>query len=409
MDRLLTALLLPGLLLAPSLVTASDFDATIDLRGVVADGLPSYLNGGLGELRYDDEHDSARLDSVRIGFHHDFLEIIHLNANAVSYADGDRSLIDLTEAYAEIRPFPLNGWRSRLKLGAFYAPISLENRLPGWRSAYTLSPSAINTWIGEEFRTIGAEYDLDWLGRQHGHDWELGLTAAAYGWNDYSGQLLAQRGWSINDRQTTLFGRIGEPDVAPISGLREFDSDVDHRVGYYAGGTAKYLDALELRALHYDNNVDPDSYSYKFDMFGWHTRFNSVGLRWTPTDRWTVISQWLAGTTIDGDSGFNNNVRTDYYAYEFHSDFVLVSWRRGADRLSARYDEFEMHQTLSDDFFNTDRGHAWTFAYEREVSTMLSVAVEELLIDSSLAARPQIGEPIAALERELQLAVRLQF
>jgi hypothetical protein len=40
---------------------------------------------------------------------------------------------------------------------------------------------------------------------------------------------------------------------------------------------------------------------------------------------------------------------------------------------------------------------------------MLSVAVEELLIDSSLAARPQIGEPVAALERELQLAVRLQF
>jgi len=36
------------------------------------------------------------------------------------------------------------------------------------------------------------------------------------------------------------------------------------------------------------------------------------------------------------------------------------AWQRGADRLSGRYDEFEMHQTQSDDFFNTDRGHAWT-------------------------------------------------
>ncbi len=113
----------------------------------------------------------------------------------------------LTQAYAEIRPFPLNAWRSRLKLGAFKAPISPENRLPGWHSACSLSPSAINTRIGEEFRTTGAEYDLDWLGRQHGHDRELGLRAAAYDWNDYSGQLMAQRG--------------------------------------------KYLDALELRALHY--------------------------------------------------------------------------------------------------------------------------------------------------------------
>src|SRR6202034_4727693 len=138
MDRLLTALVLPGLLLAPSLVAASDFDATIDLRGVVADGLPSYLNGGLGELRYDDDHDGARLDSVRVGFHHDFLEIVHLNANAVSYADSDRSLVDLTEAYAEIRPFPVNGWRSRLKLGALPAPISRSPPLPGSPVTYTL-------------------------------------------------------------------------------------------------------------------------------------------------------------------------------------------------------------------------------------------------------------------------------
>ncbi|MGC2461585.1 MAG: hypothetical protein WA446_11540 [Steroidobacteraceae bacterium] len=164
----------------------------------------------------------------------------------------------LTQAYAEIRPFRLNAWRSRLKLGAFKAPISPENRLPGWHSAYCLSPSAINTRIGEEFRTTGAEYDLDWLGRQHGHDRELGLRAAAYDWNDYSGQLRAQRG--------------------------------------------KYLDALELRALHYGNHVNPDAYSYKFNMFGWHTWFGSAGLRWTPSDRWTVISQWLAGTALTGDS-----------------------------------------------------------------------------------------------------------
>ena len=417
MDRLLIGGALSGtlsavLLAAPLIATpvaADDFYAVVDLRTVASNGELSFLNGGLGELRFDDRHDGLRLGSVSLGYHHDWFEIVHFNANAVAYGDHDRSPIDLTEFYAEVRPYPWNSWRSRLKLGVFYAPISLENRLPGWRSAYSLSPSAINSWIGEELRTIGAEYDLDWLGRQRGHDWELGLTAAGYGWNDFSGALLSTSGWSITDRQTTLFGRIGEPGVGPVPGLREFHRDADQRLGYYAGGSAKYLDALELRVLHYDNRANANTFSYGLNDFAWRTKFNSAGLRWTPADQWTVIAQWLGGTTVEGDSGFNTAVLTDYYAYEFHAAFVLVSWQRGSDRVSARYDSFEMHQTQSDDLFNNDRGHAWTLAYERELSKSWSVVLEALQIDSSLADRVQIGEPVAAVERELQLAVRLQL
>jgi len=405
----LAATTLSAALLVLPPAAAQDFYAVVDVRAVAADGLRSYLDGGLGELRFDDQHDGLRLGSVAFGYHHDFFDIVHFNADAVAYGDHDRSPVDLTEFYAELRPYPWNSWRSRLKLGAFHAPISLENRLQGWRSAYSLSPSAINTWMGEEFRTIGAEYDLDLLGRQRGYDWELGATAAVFGWNNYSGTLLAVRGWAIHDRQTTLFGSIGERDTPGISEVREFAGDVDQRAGYYVGGNAKYQDVLELRVLHYDNRVNPAAYSYALQDFEWRTRFDSAGVRWTPTEHWTVISQWLAGTTDEGDSGFNDSQLTDYYDFEFHAAFLLVSWQRGPDRLSGRYDAFEMHQTLSDSFYNTDRGHAWTFAYQRDLNKHWSVVLEALQIDSRLALRTQIGEPLAARERELQLALRFQL
>ena len=47
-----------------------------------------------------------------------------------------------------------------MKAGAFFPTISLENDDIGWTSPYTLSASAINTWIGEELRTIGTEGTL---------------------------------------------------------------------------------------------------------------------------------------------------------------------------------------------------------------------------------------------------------
>ena len=62
---------------------------------------------------------------------------------------------------------------------------------------YTLSFSAINTWAGEELRTIGTQYTLDWLGIARGHRFEFNVSAAAFGWNDTAGTVLASRGWGL--------------------------------------------------------------------------------------------------------------------------------------------------------------------------------------------------------------------
>lgn len=392
-----------ALLLVASPLWAQDgldgFDAGIDLRAIASDGARSYLDGGLGDLQYDSQHAGARLGGVWLDYNGSVQDVLHFVVDAVGYGDGNRFPLDLTQAFVEWRPFPIGLWRSRVKVGAFYAPISFENWLVGWRSPYTLSFSAINTWVGEELRTIGAEYDLDWLGRQRGYPWQLGLTASLYGWNDPAGTLMAVRGWALDDRQTTLFGRIGAAGSGPVDGLREFYGNFGGGPGYYVGANAKYQGSLELRALHYDNLVNPDAYSAALGNFAWHTYFDSAGASWTPTRHWTVISQWLTGDTCVG---------SEPACYEFSSAFLLGSWQLGPDRLSARYDGFQMHSE-SGPYPNFNRGHAWTFAYEREFNSHFSVALEELRVNSSLSARMFVREPEVLAENELQLAFLAQL
>lgn len=415
MDRLLSrrplavlAIVAPLTLTGPPTLAADNrFDASIDAAVVASNGTPNFIDNGLGTLRFTSSYQGLQLDNLQLGYRGTVAEVLHFTAEAVSYADRASNALDLTQAYAEVRPFPWGAWRARFRVGAFYAPISLENRLPGWRSAYTMSPSAINTWVGEELRTFGTEFNLDWLGRQHGHDWTLGTGAAAFGWNETAGQLMSERGWAIHDRQTTVFGKFGSANPsAPVADERLLTAAGANRAGYYVDGTAKYLDTLEIRALHYDNRADPGAYQEAANNYPWQTQFNSAGTRWTPSSQWTVISQWLGGRTC---SDYEDE---EYECWTFDAEFLLLSWQLGANRLSGRYDRFDMHQSVPIDLDATgyrDNGHAWTLTYQREINAHLAIAVEFLQVDSRLNERLEFGDPETALERQLELVVRARL
>jgi len=396
MGRLLIAL---GLL-ASLPVAAHDFDFSADLRLVGASGQTSWLNGGLGKLRFDEDHDGLRLGQLRFAYRGNPTETLRFTAEAFAYGDDDVNAVDLTEIFLSWRPVPQSLWRSEVKLGAFYAPISLENRMRGWRSPYSLNFSAINSWVGEELRTIGLEYNLDWLGQQQGSPFNVGFTAAAYGWNDPAGIIVAMRGWAVHDRQTTLFGKVGQPGQGVIDGRTLFYDDIDGKVGYYAGLTATWRGVLEFRALRYDNHGDPTAEAPAIDDYAWHTVFDSYGLRWTPGDQWTVIAQVLTGNTAAGDVPPPNYWR-------FDSWFVLGSWQRGKHRLTLRYDDFSMRQLVSHfPGYNRDNGQAVTAAWLLQINDRWSAVIEGLRIDSELAARRRLGAPVAAEEQQWQLALR---
>ena len=104
----------------------------------------------------------------------------------VRYAPEQRTFFDVLEAFVRWRPVSTTPVRFTLEAGAFFPPISLENTEIGWTSPWTLTPSAINAWVGEELRTIGAEATVEWR-RPTG---TISAYGALYGWNDPTGILL---------------------------------------------------------------------------------------------------------------------------------------------------------------------------------------------------------------------------
>jgi hypothetical protein len=379
-----------------------DFDLSLDFRVVAASGQNSWLNDGGGKLRFDENHQGLRLGSLRLGYRASLTSTLHLTAEAVSYGDHDKNALDLTELAVSWRPVPTSTLRSEFKLGAFYPPISLEHRMRGWRTPYSLSASAINTWVGEELRTIGLEYNADWLRQANGNSWNFGLTGAVFGWNDPAGVVVALRGWSLHDRQTTLFGRVGQRDQGVTGGRTLFYDEIDGRAGYYAAASANYRGLVEFRALRYDNRADPSKMAPAIDDGAWLTKFNSGGIRVTPNDQWTFMWQRLQGRTYIGTAPPNT--------WLFDADYLLASWKYHAQRISLRYDRFWMKQTVTNfGFYNHDYGHAFTAAWLYEFNRHVTVVAESLEIDSDLGSRLWVGAPQDARERQLQLALRLEF
>jgi hypothetical protein len=385
--------------LASSQWASPQWEIDLDARLVDSNGQRSITNGGLGTLRFDDSQSGLRLGRARFALAQTFGQVWSLHVDASAWGDHDRNPVGLTEGYLQLRPYPFaGGYRIRLKTGAFYAPISLENRSTGWESPYTLSYSAINTWLGQELRTIGAEGQIDWLGTRTGSAFDLALTGGVFGWNDPAGVVLASRGFSMSDRQTTLYGRVGANHSTPLQPMQLF-GEIDHRAGFYAGLEARYYDRVVIRALRYDNRGDPAAFDASTNNFAWDTRFNSIGVRAESGTGWTAIAQYLDGETVIAPDSL-------YLSWPFRARFALISKEAGRHRISFRYDSFAVD---SESAFGggPQHGHAWTAAYVFERDTHWRFTLEWLRVSSDNENRPfYLGLPPRATETQLQLAVR---
>jgi hypothetical protein len=180
--------------------------------------------------------------------------------------------------------------------------------------------------------------------------------------------------------------------------------EIDHAAGYYVSGEWAASKRFLLRAMRYDNRADP--LSADGGQFGWRTEFDHLGVQATLPGDIGLISQWLKGATVWG------RVTNGIHAVdaEFNSHFLLLTKSFFKQRLSLRYDRFEVTENDQVPFDNnSEHGHVWMVAYQAEISQHVSIVAEWLEIQTYRDAWEYFGIEKLKTETQLQLIVRLRF
>jgi hypothetical protein len=389
-----------------------DLKGYVEARAVSASDTKSWERNGLGKTRYGGQAqgssgllltgEGALIIEPKFGF--------DLTGHVVlSVAPEQDKALSLIEAYLQYKPAPTGNFGLRARGGFFFPPISLENTSLAWTSPYTLTSSAINSWVGEELRTIGGEA----TGFYQNEDLELALTGAVYTANDPAGTQLTWRGWSFNDREIGLFDRMQLtqiPIIQPTGGLfkqapteKPFH-EIDGRVGFYAGATLDHADWGKVTVLWYDNNANDRA--IQLGQWAWRTAFWAVGYTATLPGDVEFVSQYMTGMT--------SVVTLPFLPYpidyaEFWSAYGLVSKEWGRHRLSFRLDRFV---TSSDHIVQDDtneHGTALTLAYNFRPAANQRITLELLHVDSTRPERAAIGLPVRARETQIMASFRLFF
>jgi hypothetical protein len=396
--------LLPALLLLVGIGPASavdfHFDGYADLRLILPSGERSWVDGGLGKTRFGNEYSSPDVTGELTG--QGTIQLLpSLMVTAVGRIEPtQKTAFDVIEGYIRYRPVSTSAFRWSVKAGAFFPPISLENTEVGWTSPWTLTPSAINSWVGEELRTIGAEGDVSWRTDER----TVSIDAAIFGWNDPAGILLADRGWAMDDRPTGLFDNLKVPDANPIARHQPVPMrtmmfmDIDSRAGFYAGATWDETGIGKIQFMRYDNQANPEKIT---TQVAWDTDFWSLGAQ-TQIGDFTFMAQGMTGKTYIEPS---EHFESETY---FKAAYFLAGWSMNEDwRLAARYDVFSTDEGHTGGINPlSEHGNAVTFAVNYLPNNWLRFTGELLHVNSTRGQRGVVGESPNQSETQFQLSAR---
>jgi hypothetical protein len=374
-------------------------------RLVVSSEASSWITGGWGKLRGSNgtKIEIADLDLVwqpRLSW--------STSATVVGTFEGDRhARAGISEAYLTVRPKRAGAVRSSFRAGLMWVPLSLEHSGADWHVRDTITPSAINSWVGEELSPLAVEGTLDArFGDQH-----LALTAAAIAANDTAGTLLTFRGWALHDRRALAGRKQLLPPLAEeleyvqprfTHPLLDVGRGFARRPGYYVKLAWEPPLPVRVELLHYDNRANPEAVNADLE-WGWRTRFTHLGavVRAGPTT--TVRIQAMDGRARMGLSD-TGQIWIDNH---FRSAFALVSQEAGPFTLAGRIEAFgtRQHGSLVS---NEDAEHGWaaTAAVRRRLGENLSAAAEILRVKNNRSAPEETTPAPRPSQTQFQTMIR---
>ena len=356
---------------------------TFDLRGFVtggggySTGHATWLRGGFGRFDHGglapDQGKGDPFAGIQLGVDWQPIPHILLHAHGLARAEpsdfhGRRA--GLVSAYVEA-DFDRGRNDFRFRVGQFFLGTSRENTGDLWSSPYTITDSALNTWIGQEVRPVGVN-----------GEWHLLTSTAlittavtAFRGNDSMGALLAWRGWTIGNRLSVYDEVLPLPPLRSLQtnftkqrrdGTVPFESDLDGRTGYSARVRYAIPERFNIQFTRLDNRGDRQLHRGEY---AWQTQCNDIGAEAHFSDT-TLLAEWMGGSTTMGPT--IGGVNAGFYAA-----YVLASQHSGRNRFSARYDLFEtqdqrpFHRGEYD-----EHGRAWTLAWLFDIRPHWRVGTE---------------------------------
>lgn len=388
------------LLAVPLSAQTFRFSGFLSAREVNATGPSSWTSGGFGRLDAGGDTTVNRVNA-QIGADWSPATWLSLHASGVARnAEGGRKA-GLVEGFAE-----LHGEKWRVRAGQFFLPTSRENVDPLWTSPYTISFSALNSWIGEEVRPIGVDLQVQ-------PNFYLTAGATAFRGNDTMGTLLAWRGWSVGNRLSVYGEALPLPPLFSIGkpGYFRWQRDGTTAIGRdlkeHNGWSARVRGTLPERALiqvtHVVSGGDRELYK---DEYSWDTKYTLVSAEIGSRDATILAAEYMNGSAGMGEwDPAHAFVQTD-----FSAGYLLVSRKMGRLRGSARFDVFattDRDHSIAET--NKEHGRSWTLAAFYEPHEHTRVGLEFVQITGRRIAAEESGFDGNTDGRTVTLEVRYSF
>jgi hypothetical protein len=384
----------------------------LDGRLAVANGERSWVNGGLGKTRFqgtanrDYQFYAVPVEADLIWNPH-FTDSLSANVSTAWQRDQENP-VDLLEAFVSFLPPQKGNVGFSVRAGLMWPEISLEHTTGGaWSTVNTITPSAINAWVGEEVKVLGLEGTVRSSIGEH----QLAFTGAAFGFDDTAGTLLSFRGWALHDEKATAFGHFPLPPLNDFIVHLQQDKtrsliEIDKRVGFYGRFEWRPPWPVGAALFYYDNRGDPQAFT-PLGQWGWRTRFWNLGINADLGPHTRLLAQGMTGSTV---MGFKTNGER-WVNTQFSSAYVSVTQSlNDKAAVTVRTEVFRTHERGSEmSPLESEHGWSTTVALRYNIRDNVTGFAEALNVRSRRGVRVDLGLDPFQAQTVFQLGLRVRI